>query len=40
MMRVGAISWFLKVQKMTAAASSESEHVALAEVVNELRFIR
>ena len=36
----GTISWFLRVQKVTAAASSESENVALAEVVNELRFLR
>ena len=34
------ISWFSRVQKVTAAASSESEYVALAEVVNELRFLR
>ncbi|CAM9406795.1 unnamed protein product [Ascophyllum nodosum] len=36
----GAISCFSREQKMTAAASSESEYVALAEVVNELRFLR
>ena len=36
----GAISWFSKVQKVTAAALSESEYVTLAEVVNELRFLR
>ena len=36
----GEISWFSRVQKVTAAASSESEYVALAEVVNELRFLR
>ena len=35
----GAISWFSKMQKVTAAASSESEYVALAEVVKELRFL-
>ena len=35
----GAINWFSRVQKVTAAASSESEYVALAEVVNELRFL-
>ena len=34
------ISWFSRVQKVTTAASSESEYVALAEVVNELRFLR
>ena len=36
----GAISWFSRVQKVTAAASSESEYVALAKVVKELRFLR
>ena len=36
----GAISWFSKVQKVTAAALSESEYVTLAEVVNELHFLR
>ena len=36
----GAISWFSRVQKVTAAASFEPEYVALAEVVNELRFLR
>ncbi|CAN0050750.1 unnamed protein product, partial [Ascophyllum nodosum] len=36
----GVISWFSKVQKATAAASSESEYLALAQVVNELRFLR
>ena len=36
----GAISRFSRVQKATAAASSESEYVALAEVVNGLRFLR
>ena len=35
-----AISWLSRVQKVTAAASYESEYVALAEVVNELRFLR
>ena len=36
----GGDSWFWRVQKVTAAASSESEYVALAEVVNELHFLR
>ena len=36
----GAISWFLRVQKVTATALSESEYVTLAEVVNELGFLR
>ena len=40
MLGVGAISCLSRVQKVTAAASSESEYVALAEVVNELRFLR
>ena len=35
----GTISWFSRVQKVTAAASSKSEYVALVEVVNELRFL-
>ena len=36
----GAISWSSRVQTVTAAASSESEYVVLAEVVDELRFLR
>ena len=36
----GVISWFSRVQKVAAAASSETEHEAMAEVVNELRFRR
>ena len=40
MLGEGAISWLSRVQKVTAAASSESGYVALAEVVNELRFVR
>ena len=36
----GTISWFSKIQKVTAATSSESEYVALTKVVNELRFLR
>lgn len=31
---------FSRVQKVTTAASSESEYVALAEMVNELRFLQ
>ena len=38
MLEGGAISWFSKVWKVTTAASSASEYVALAEVVNELPF--
>ena len=36
----GAISRFLRVQKVTTAVSFESYYVALTEVVNELRFLR
>ena len=36
----GAISWFSRVQKMTAAASFELEYVALSEVVKGLSFPR
>ena len=36
----GAISWFSRVQRITATATSESEYVAPAEIVNELRFLR
>ena len=35
-----AISWFSLGQRITATATSESEYVALAEIVNELRFLR
>ncbi|CAN0306497.1 unnamed protein product [Ascophyllum nodosum] len=35
----GAVSWFSRAQRITATATS-SEYVALAEVVNELRFLR
>ena len=36
----GAISWFSRAQKITATATSELEYVTLAEIVNELRFLR
>ena len=36
----GTISWFSRMQQVTSAASSESEYVALTEVINELRFLR
>ena len=36
----GTVCWFLRIQKVTAAASFNSEYVALAEVVTELRFLR
>ena len=36
----GAIRWFSRAQRITATATSESEYVALAEIVNELRFLR
>ena len=35
----GEISWFSRAQR-TATVTSESEYVALAEIVNELRFLR
>ena len=35
-----AIRWFSRGKKVTVAASSESEYVALAKIVNELRFLR
>lgn len=34
------ISWFSRVQNVTSAASSEWEYVALADMVNVLRFLR
>ena len=40
MMGEGAITWFSRVQKVTAAASSQSEFMALAEGVNKLRVLR
>ena len=40
MLSGGAITWFLRGQRVTATATSESEYVALAEIVNELRFFR
>ena len=36
----GAIRWFSRAQRITATTTSESEYVALAEIVNELRFLR
>ena len=36
----GTFSWFSRAQRITATATSESEYVALAEIVNELRFRR
>ena len=35
-----AVSWFSRAQRITATAISESEYVALAKVVNELRSLR
>ncbi|CAM9520770.1 unnamed protein product, partial [Ascophyllum nodosum] len=35
----GTISWFSRAQRVTASASSESEYVALAEIVNETKFL-
>ena len=41
MLGTGTISWFPRAQRVTALASSESEYVALAEiVVNETKFLR
>ena len=34
------ISWFSRAQRVTASASSESEYVALAETVTEIKFLR
>ena len=36
----GAISWFSRAQRVTATATFESKYVALAEIVNDLRFLR
>lgn len=36
----GTISWFSRVQKVTAAASLESDYVLLSEMVNEHSFLR
>ena len=40
MLESGTISWFSRAQRVTASASSESEYVALAEIVNETKFLR
>ena len=40
MLRRGAINWFSRGQRITVTATSESEYVALAEIVNERRFLR
>ncbi|CAN0295929.1 unnamed protein product, partial [Ascophyllum nodosum] len=39
MLGEGAISWLSRAQRVTATATSESENVALAEIVNEGRFL-
>ena len=36
----GTISWFSRAQRITASASSESEYVTVAEIVNETKFLR
>ena len=36
----GAITWFSRAQRLTTSASSESEYVVLAEIVNETKFLR
>ena len=40
MLGSGTISWFSRAQRVIALASSESEYVALAEIVNETKFLR
>ena len=40
MLDEGAITWFWRARRITATATSESEYVALAEIANELRFLR
>ena len=36
----GEIGWFSRAQRITATATSESEYGALAEIMNELHFLR
>ena len=36
----GTITWFWRAQRITATTTPESEYEALAEIVNELRFLR
>ncbi|CAN0477556.1 unnamed protein product, partial [Ascophyllum nodosum] len=38
--RTASLGLVSRAQRITATATSESEYVALAEVVNELRFLR
>ena len=40
MLDEGVITWFWRARRITATATSESEYVALAEIANELRFLR
>ena len=40
MLGEGVVSSHLRTQRLTATPKSESEYVALAEIVNELRFLR
>ena len=35
----GTITWFSRAQRITASAFSESEHVALTEIVNKNKFL-
>ena len=35
----GVITWFSRAQRVTASASSQSEYVTLAEIVNETAFL-
>ena len=36
----GAISWYSRMQEVTASGTSEAEYVALSEVVKEVLFLR
>ena len=40
MLTKGAISWYSRMQEVTASGTSEAEYVALSEVVKEVRFLR
>ena len=40
MLGSGTTRWFLRAQRVTTSASSESEYVVLSEIVNETKFLR
>ena len=40
MLGEAAIIWFSRAQRIIATATSESEYLTLAEIVNDLRFLR